>query len=137
MNKSWMPMVGGILSLISGGLSFIGGLLFGIAGSALLLSPNWYGNDLSELTTGLVWLFVVPYLIISIIAVIGGIYAMRRKSWGFALAGAICAILTGWAWVLGVAAVVFIAISKQEFNHIHTEYIPPPGSPPPPVGPVS
>ena len=50
-----------------------------------------------------------------ILAIVGGIYALQRKIWGLALAGSIAAFFTP-SWVLGVAAIVFTALSKNEFE---------------------
>jgi len=59
---------------------------------------------------------------LGLIAIGGGIFAIRRKLWGVALAGAICAIVPPHPWgyltwtpVLGILAVVFVALSKNEF----------------------
>jgi hypothetical protein len=51
--------------------------------------------------------------VLGIVAIVGGISAIRRKRFGLALAGAICAILSG---PLGILAVVFIALRKREFG---------------------
>lgn len=59
---------------------------------------------------------------LGLIAIAGGIFAIRRKVWGVALAGAICAIVPPHPWgyltwtpVLGILAVVLVALSKNEF----------------------
>lgn len=49
-----------------------------------------------------------------IIAVIGGIKALKRRRWGLALAGSICACL--YFNVLGIPALVFLLLSKNEFR---------------------
>ena len=36
--------------------------------------------------------FAPPSLVLGIIAILGGIYALRRRIWGLALAGSICAL---------------------------------------------
>jgi hypothetical protein len=53
-------------------------------------------------------------LLINMTAIVGGICALRKKVWGLALAGAVCAIFP--AQVLGIVSVVFIAISRKEFE---------------------
>jgi hypothetical protein len=58
--------------------------------------------------------FGIPFMILGIMAVIGGIYALRRQRFGLALAGAICGIPPSTA--LGVVATIFIAISREEFK---------------------
>ncbi len=127
MDRAWMPTVGGILSIVAGALSLIGALLLGIFLSFTFVSPEWYGSTEVTFPAAFIWVAILPYLIISIVAIIGGVYAIWRRAWGLALAGAICAIFTLWAWWLGVAAVVFIALSRGEFNRYRVL----PGPPPP------
>lgn len=51
--------------------------------------------------------------ILGIIAIVGGISALRRKMFGLSLAGAICALVSG---LLGILAVIFVSLSKREFE---------------------
>jgi hypothetical protein len=51
--------------------------------------------------------------VLGIVAVVGGISAVRRRRFGLSLAGAICALASG---LLGVLAVVFVSLSKREFG---------------------
>jgi hypothetical protein len=57
----------------------------------------------------------IALIVVGIIAVIGGIYALRLRSWGLALAGAILAV----AGIppVGVLAIIFIALARREFSH--------------------
>jgi hypothetical protein len=50
---------------------------------------------------------------LGILAVVGGISAIRRKKFGLSLAGAICALASG-LW--GILAVIFVALGKREFG---------------------
>jgi hypothetical protein len=52
-------------------------------------------------------------LLLGILAIVGGISAIRRKRFGLSLAGAICALISG---LLGVLAVIFVALGKREFR---------------------
>jgi len=45
---------------------------------------------------------------------IGGIYAVQRRKWGLALAGSIAAIFG--STPLGIAAAIFTALAKDEFE---------------------
>ena len=54
-------------------------------------------------------------LVLGAIALAGGIFAILRKVWGFALAGAICAIFSP-GWINGILATIFVSISKDEFG---------------------
>ena len=50
---------------------------------------------------------------LGLVAVVGGISAIRRKSFGLSLAGAICALLSVFS---GILAVIFVALGKREFE---------------------
>jgi hypothetical protein len=52
-------------------------------------------------------------VVVGIVAVIGGISAIRRKRFGLSLAGAICALPSVH---LGILAVIFTAVGKREFG---------------------
>jgi hypothetical protein len=105
MEKTWKPTVAGILAIIAGALEVIIGLLFstgvGILGGIF----------------GMGWLSVIfaPLIVIGIIAIVGGIYALLRKIWGLALAGSICALIGPW-FLLGILAIIFVSLGKREFK---------------------
>jgi hypothetical protein len=118
MVKTWMPTIGGIISIIAGGLTLLFGILFSLAVALYFTSNYGFGPGEPRIPATIVLIFIfIPALAISVMAIIGGIYAIRRRIWGLALAGAICALLTIWAWPLGVASIVLIALSKFEFDH--------------------
>jgi hypothetical protein len=52
--------------------------------------------------------------VLGIVAIVGGISAIRRGSFGLSLAGAICALLP--INVLGILAVIFVSLAKEEFE---------------------
>jgi len=61
-----------------------------------------------------IWLIIAGGLLfLGILAVVGGISAIRRKRFGVSLAGAICALISG---LLGILAVIFVALGKREFR---------------------
>jgi hypothetical protein len=51
--------------------------------------------------------------VLGIVAIVGGISAIRRKSFSLSLAGAICARPST---ILGILAVIFVALGKREFE---------------------
>jgi hypothetical protein len=51
--------------------------------------------------------------VLGIIAIVGGISAIRRGSFGLALAGAICSLPSG---TFGVLAIIFVALASREFE---------------------
>ena len=99
-----MVKTAGILSIIGG----IVGIIFGVFA--------FTGTALAAALTGLAWIGAIGggLLALGIIALFGGIVALKRKAWGFALAGAICALFP--IVPLGVLAIIFVSIGKKEFG---------------------
>ena len=104
--RSSTPVIGGIMSILAGVLALGQGLLY-LAGSTLI---TFYGGTLC-LCGGLDSLF-------GVIAIVGGISALKREGFAIALVGAILGML-GFGFligfVFGLIALVLIAISRQEF----------------------
>ena len=118
ISQSWMPAVAGALSITSGTLGIIGIaflIAFGIFGREIareaLISIGFLQNVIPLRIIGFI---SIPLFIVNIVSIIGGIYAVQKKYWGLALAGAVCAIVP--AQLLGILSVVFIALSKKEFE---------------------
>ncbi len=135
MKITWMPITAGILCIIAGGLTLLVSVLAGI-GLGVFFSSNYaFGPDNQALPAFGLWVVIfLPLFIISAVAIAGGYFALRREIWGFALAGAICSLLTIWLWPLGIAAIVLVSISKHEFYH-QFKSTPPPSQIPPPSSP--
>lgn len=107
--KTWMPMTAGILDIISGSCGLIGALVFIFLGGVMRFVP-----DVPPFLWPIFTALAVPFAIVGILAIVGGIYALQRKIWGLALAGSIAAFFP--SWILGIAAIVFTALSKNEFE---------------------
>lgn len=118
MNRTSLPVAAGIICIVVGALSLIGGFFMALFFSVMATSTNWDGSITSDNINAIVWILFFPYLVISVLTIIGGIFALRRKTWGMALTGAICCLLTWWAWMAGIAAIVLVALSKKEFNQV-------------------
>ena len=105
MEKTWKPTVGGVLAIIAGALE----LIFGVIGATGI---GFMGGII-----GMGWLSAIfaPLIVLGIIAIIGGIYALLRKIWGLALAGSICALIGPW-FILGILAIIFVSLGKREFK---------------------
>jgi hypothetical protein len=135
MGKTWMPTTAGILDIIAGSWGLILALLFALlAGILAIIAGRW--NLILALLFALLggvmrfvpdippdippYLFPIftalslPFAIVGILAIVGGIYALQRKIWGLALAGSIAAFFP--SWILGLPAIVFTALSKKEFE---------------------
>jgi hypothetical protein len=130
MNRTSLPVAGGIICIVIGSLSLIGSLLFALIVSIMAASAYWDGPMSSNYAGAFVWVVFIPYFVICVLAITGGVFALRRKTWGLALTGAICCFMTGWAWIFGVAAIVLVAVSKKEFIQVNAAesviVIPPP-----------
>ncbi|MFC2050174.1 hypothetical protein ACFLTN_03235 [Chloroflexota bacterium] len=108
--KTWMPMTAGILDIIAGSFGLIWALMLVFLGGVIRCVP-----DVPLFLWPIFTALAVPFAIVAILAIVGGIYALRRKLWGLALAGSIAAFFSP-SWALGVAAIVFTALSKNEFE---------------------
>jgi hypothetical protein len=107
---------GGILSIVTGAYETI----FGAVVTALTMSgviPGVFHRGRFEIhiTPSFTYLGV-PLLVLGIIAIVGGVSALRRKSFGLSLAGAICALPSPILGILAILAVIFVSLGKREFG---------------------
>jgi hypothetical protein len=105
-----MPLIAGILAIMAGWFK-----LFGIFG---LIAYGFFAIAPPTITKiGPLTLFLstaIPLIILVALAILGGVYAIRRKRFGLALTGAIAALLP--FSLLGLASIILLAISKEEFE---------------------
>ncbi len=106
MEKTWEPTTAGTLNIISG--------CFGIVGGVYIANVGGLEWDLPALVVAIVGVVGISRIILGVIALIGGIFARRRKLWELALAGSIMAILC--APPLGILSTIFVSMSKKEFK---------------------
>jgi hypothetical protein len=122
-SRGGLLTAGGILSIIGGALEVIGGaIMVGLViahrelfrlGSSTTGHPGIYSGLFGFVD--LIWLIIVgvPIFALGIVAIIGGVSAIRRNSFGLYLAGAISALTS---LILGILAIIFISLSKKEFE---------------------
>ena len=103
LQKINKPIVGGILSIVSGAI-FTG------SGIAILIA-EWEEAPLLAVVVAIIFM-----LIGGIMPIVGGISALKRKQWKLALAGSIGSIV-GFIFT-GVPALVLIVMSKNEFESL-------------------
>lgn len=112
VQKTAMPVVAGILTLVSGILKLLGVPVVLIIGLVVAVGPRTSDRlHPAAIFVTLAFLF----LITGVLAVIGGIYNLKRKNWGLSLAGAIAAFLP--FNLLGLVSIILLAISKNEFEN--------------------
>ena len=116
--RTWKSLVAGILDIVIGALNMLG--VLGLVIAILIIgTPDLVlERDISPLTVGqlngILGALAGYLFIMGLMAIIGGIYAVQRKVWGLALAGAIATTLT--STVVGVVSIVLTAMSKEEFD---------------------
>ena len=104
MEKTWKPTTAGILCIIAGAIATIAGIVIAVVGSI-----GWF--------FGIPWVSAIgaPSIILGIIAIVGGSYALKRRVWRLALVGSICALIGPWG-LLGLLAIIFVSLGKGEFE---------------------
>jgi len=116
VEETWKPATAGTLNIISG--------CFGIVGGVYIANIGGLEWDLPALVVAIVGVVGISRIALGVIALIGGIFARKRKLggifarkrklWELALAGSIMAILC--APSLGILSTVFVSMSKKEFK---------------------
>lgn len=118
MKETWKALAGGVLSIIAGALSVAAGLFLLVLGGTLsgILATLDMPYPLYLVPFPVFAGFTVPLFILGSVAIVGGAYAVRRRNWPLALAGAICALFPPHVGILGMLAIVFIVMGKNEFD---------------------
>ena len=115
VQKTWKPTVAGILDIVigAGGLVLVIFLIIGI----MITGGAFDIPGIDAIPTFVPWLLALIAVLataFNVLVLLGGIYAIQRKKWGVALAGSIAAFIV--SNVLGVVAIIFTALSKDEFE---------------------
>jgi hypothetical protein len=111
MKRTRKPINGGILTLLSAAMAIFGALNYAIG---FFDQPGIGKGDIPPFVPSIIFGVPMMSIVIGILAVVGGIFALRRKRWKGALTGAIAAALS--LLPLGIAAIVLIASSRDEFD---------------------
>ncbi len=130
-------MISGILSIISGIIGFLYGALFiGVIAfmNAIFDMAARYETAAAPAEIDMmmdIMYFIyggigIVMILIGILAVIGGVYSLKRKYWGLGLAGAIAGTIT--FFPCGIASIILIAMGKTEFDR--TAAVTPAAQPP-------
>ncbi len=105
--KTWRPTTGGLLEVISGYVNILQGIFMLVGSSIIAPLASFVGVG-----TG----FGILLIVLGIVSVIGGSYAIRRRSWGMALAGAITALFPSLVMLMGTLSLIFVTLGKPEFK---------------------
>jgi len=124
-NRGGLLTAGGVLSIVAGALEVIGGVIIAVLtiGIRILVRlaiipmhpGDWFDHIVPFMPVIPMWLIIVgvPLFALGIVAIVGGVSALRRKNFGLSLAGAICALPS---MPLGILAVIFVSVSNKEFE---------------------
>jgi hypothetical protein len=118
MENTWMPKVAGILDIVAGSFGIILSCMMVLWLGFLYFITGIDPTGFHEFPMRFMALFIVPWAIFvlaaGILAIVGGVHALRKQKWGLALAGSIGAFFG--SSPLGVAAIIFTAMSKNQFE---------------------
>jgi len=137
MERTWKPTTAGILTIIAGVIG-IGRGCFVLALAGFIGKLSDYITEISDLIRQWAGVFIpgtidIPSIVeriisisstalivigavslaFGIVALVGGIQAIRRRAWGLALAGSILALPS--AVLLGILSIIFVSMGKKEF----------------------
>ena len=115
--KTWKTRTAGILAIVTGAVA-----LTQWVGIAVLEIRYWGWLPMDGRLGGIVAAAFAFVIAIAIIAIVGGAFALKRRRWGLALAGSICAIFSI-IFVpvllnvpLAIAAIVLVVSGRGEFE---------------------
>jgi hypothetical protein len=115
MQRTWKPTAAGILCIIAAiiciALVILAALFIGVFQLLWIFGAS-PGQELpgTDVVNGI----LIGGGLVSLIAIAGAVCAFKRRVWGLALAGSICA-LVGFG-ILGILAITFISLSRSEFR---------------------
>ncbi len=116
---------GGTLSIVSGAFGILSAafvILFIDMFGAMFSLPGFHSLEIQGFLRVMVLFYVITaiaHVLLGALAIIGGIFTIRRQSWPLALAGAIAATIT--FYPTGIAAVIITIISREEFPAMGTD----------------
>ena len=118
MDNTWMPKVAGILDIVAGAFGLFIIAIWALWFTAFSFLSRMNTAEFHDFPASFMAIFMIPFAVFmsaaGILAIIGGVYALRRKKWGLALAGSIGALFSQLA--LGVVAIIFTVMGKNEFE---------------------
>jgi hypothetical protein len=115
--KTWKATTAAVLELVAGALHLVTGVAAFMLSGALAVGLNIAGlSDLAAIVpVPIVAMISLPLLLLGASALVGGICALQRRHWGFALFGAICSI-PPLPSIGGIVAIVLVVLSREEFD---------------------
>ena len=104
------PIVAGVFDIVVGSVCILGVLVLVVLGFVVTIDTT----DFVFHPAFIFWLVAIPVAAIGVVSIIGGVFSLQRRNWGWALAGSITTVCV--SQVLGITSIVLTAVSKDEFN---------------------
>ncbi len=116
MKRTPLPIIVGILDIMAGILSLVCFALLALISIAAPIVPiESIGCALGlQISLGLIIFLASLFLMFGAVSLVGGVYALQRRKWGWVIAGSICSLLP--KPVLGLVAIILTVISRDEFE---------------------
>ncbi len=112
--KTALPLVGGIMILVGGVIALLAGI--GLVGSVgafdAFMIIDVEGVDMLE---DILTACGVIFIILGLVAVLGGVFALMRKHFGLAILGGVFALIAG-LFIPGLIGLILVGMSKDEFE---------------------
>lgn len=118
--RTWKPPTAGILEILAGAANFLAGLGTLIGGTFI---DDLFSGTASYFASVTGQILGSVLMVLGIISIIGGIMCLRRQRWGMGIAGAITALFPAPAFLLGILALIFVTISRDEFHNTMGEKV--------------
>jgi hypothetical protein len=106
--KTQLSLAAGIIDIAAGGFSVVS--MLGVVVFLFIMAGS------EEEMPFFVMLLPLAMLVPGVMAIVGGIFALRRRSWVMALIGSIALIVTSSMSIPGVAALVLTVMAREEFE---------------------
>jgi hypothetical protein len=116
--------IGGVLSIVSGAFGVLLLLFFVVIAVIIGVAINYSGGplapespfsetDFRNIMVAIYLVIGVGYAAVGALGIVGGIFALKRKYWGWSLAGAIAGAIT--LFPCGIPAIIFVSLGRGEF----------------------
>ncbi|MEZ5332888.1 MAG: hypothetical protein R2991_12755 [Thermoanaerobaculia bacterium] len=114
-DKRWMTTTAGVLDILAAVSALVGLFFLVFAVCMLGWAAHHEGADVPMVPMQLLFGGIGLYLsLVFLVALAGGIAALRRGSWGWALAGSIAATLT--CVPFGLPALILTVVAEDELR---------------------
>ena len=120
MEKTWKPVVAGILDIVSGAVGLIAvlGLVIAVYITGGCAIPGT--EDVPLFVPSLLTSIAITLAVFSMLSLVGGVYSLQRKLWGLALVGSVSAIFASIPLLgglpVGITATILASLSRDEFR---------------------